>query len=183
MAEAETLKLFISTPLTTSMAPFVPMALASRKRDIVVRMSWSKTGRFSMALGVHAGRVEIGGGVWLDFRGRVADRHFLADRGQGQGHTQRGGRPGTHRNADGRRTESFKGDAHVVSARCHAVEAKHTGSVCGCGIDRRARGGKELDVGRGQHGTGRVDYGPGDGLSALGLGRVCAARYCNREQN
>ena len=48
MADTETFRLLISTPLTTSTTPLVPIALASRNRDIVARISWLKTGRFSI---------------------------------------------------------------------------------------------------------------------------------------
>jgi hypothetical protein len=50
MADAETFRLLTSTPLTTSVAPFVPIALESRKRDIVASTSWLNTGRFSIDL-------------------------------------------------------------------------------------------------------------------------------------
>src|SRR2546425_6552812 len=49
MADAETIRLLTSTPFTMSVGPLVPMAVASRKRVMVARMSWSKTGRFSIA--------------------------------------------------------------------------------------------------------------------------------------
>src|SRR5439155_7625853 len=50
MADAETVRLFTSTPFTSRVVPFVPIAPASRKRVIVARMSWLNTGRFSIEL-------------------------------------------------------------------------------------------------------------------------------------